>query len=310
MQKLRIIGLFGCLIINNYAMDQNHPPKHLLQRPESPDFKEFQALSNLSIGYTPDWLDAGSLFVTEQADFSQEDATQRVVPADFKDTVSETQSPPKQSRFAAFFEQLERQRTEQLRKAFDEQPNTLADRTSATPSQLLESRFADFFRQNKQQGPVQTTIETAAVLLPSLNPQAQEFKPHAKRGGYNGPQGYQQGEQVDLSSGQQPPGLLHNRRRVDIKPLVLQPHLPLLPVPVLYPGLLPLAVVYQSLSRDERMEAMMTSYYREKAWSNGGKIHCCRSDCTQGGRFYSGHALIRHYEGLASYLQHNGLPIN
>lgn len=294
-------------------MDQNHPPEHLLQKPESPDFKEFKALSNLPIGYTSDWLDVASLFVTKQADFSQQDATQRVVPADFKGAVSGTQSSPKQSRFADFFQRLEHQRAEQSRKAFDEQANTHADRTSATPSQLLESRFAGFFRQNNQEKPAPTTIETAAVLLPSLNPQAQEFKPHAKRGGYNGPQGYQQREQVDLSSGQQ-----------TARPLIVQPpsisqlhgttstvYPPLLPAPAVYPGLLPVPIVDQQiLSRNAQMEMekMKNLYYYEKTFFNGGKIHCCRPDCNQRGRPYPRHPLIYHYPGLPDCFQRNGLP--
>lgn len=348
MQKLRVIGLFGCLIINNYATEQNPfihpallPPDHFSQ-----PFCFFSSSEVAGDGFlgdrkddlpvplaeSPDWLDLASLFVAQQGDFSQKDSSQRVVPADFKDTVSETQSPPEQSRFAGFFQQLEHQRDQQGKKAFDEQANTLAYQTSATALQPTESRFADFFRQNNQPEPAKT-IQTAAALLHGLNPQAQEFTPNVNRRGDKRPLGDQQREQIGLCSEQRTAEPLDRRRRVNIEPLNLQPpsisqlhgttsivYRPLLPAPVVYPGLLPAPVVYpgflpvpivdqQSLSRNAQMEMenMKNLYYYEKTFFNRGEIHCCRSACTQGGQVYSGHALICHYEGLASYLQREGL---
>lgn len=317
MQKLRVIGLFGCLIINNYAIENSKPPTYLFEKPESPDLREFEELSKMPIGYTPeglsgydflrenhfcqifppssseqtgdaslsdrkddlsvplanspDWLDVASLFVAQQGDFSQGDSSQRVVPANFAEiTASGAQGQPKQS------------------------------------------RFADFFRQNNQQEPAQT-IQTAAALLPRLNPQAQVFRPNShtecdKRTWKD------QERKVDLFSPQGTPGTLYERRRMNIEPLVLQPSfIPLcyIPLPVVYPPLLPAPIVDQQyLSRNTEMENMRRDYYYERTSSNNGNIYCCRSDCTQGGQVYSGHALIFHYPGLASYLQRNRLPIN
>ena len=346
MQKLRVIGLFGCLIINNYAIEQSEPPKYLFKEP-SPDLRAFKELNNLPIGYTPeglpayhflpqdqfelemadgaemeeqesfkiapdkspDWLDVASLFVAQQGDFSQGDSSQRVVPANFAEiTASGAQGQPEQSRFADFFQALERKRTEQLGAAFYKQANTLAHQTSATDPQREQSRFADFFRQNNQQGPFQT-IEAAASLLPGLNPEAQVFRPNANRGGDKRPLEGQKG-QVALFSRQQTPGTLHKRRSINIKPLVLPPTQPIfyIPLPVVYPGLLPVPIVDQQiLSRNAEMENMRRAYYHEKNFHNNGQIHCCRPDCTQGNQVYD-HALILHYEGLSKYLDRHGLP--
>lgn len=348
MQKLRVIGLFGCLIINNYAIEQSKLPIYLFQKPKSPDLRAFKELSDLSIGYTPeglpvydflpenhfcqifhpsssertgdaplsdrkddlqvplakspDWLDVASLFVAQQGNFFQGDSSQRVVPANFAEiTASGAQGQPEQSRFSDFFKELERKRTEQLGAAFYEQANTLAHQTSATDPKGEQSRFADFFRQNNQQGPFQT-IEVAASLLPGLNPEAQVFRPNANRGGDKRPLEDQKG-QVALFSPQQTSGPLHQRRGITIKPLVLPPT-----QLIFY---IPLPVVYiPPLSRNTEMEKMKDRYYYQKNFHNNGQIHCCMPDCTQGGQVYSGHALIFHYPGLASYLQRNGLPIN
>lgn len=348
MQKLRVIGLFGCLIINNYAIEQSEPPTYLFKEPKSPDLRAFKELSNLPIGYTlegipayhflpqdqfeqemadgaemkkqesfkiapdksPDWLDVASLFVAQQGDFSQGDSSQRVVPANFAEiTASGAQGQPEHSRFADFFKALEDKRKVEAMAAFYQQSNTLAHQTSATDPQREQSRFADFFRQNNQQGPFQT-IEAAASLLPGLNPEAQVFRPNANRGGDKRPLEDQKG-QVALFSRQQTPGTLHKRRRTTIEPLVLQPpSIPLwyIPLPVVYPGLLPVPIVDQQiLSRNAEMENMRRAYYHEKNFHNNGQIHCCRPDCTQGDQVY-GHALILHYEGLSKYLDRHGLP--
>jgi len=359
MEKLRVIGLFGCLIINNYAIEESKPPTYLFEKPQSPDLKAFKALSNLPIGYTPeglpvydflpenhffqifspssseqtgdvslsdrkndlsvplaespDWLDVASLFVAQQGDFSQRDSSKRVVPANFAEiTASGAQEQPEQSRFAVFFKELEDRRTEQLGAAFYQQANTLAPQPRATSPQLTESRFAGFFRQKDQQEPART-IQTAAALLPGLNPQAQVFTPNPHREPDKRAREDQKGK-VDLFSPQGTPGTLYQRRCMNIEPLVLQPSsIPIryISLPVVYPPLLLVPIVDQQiLSRNAEMENMKDRYYYEKNFSNNRQIHCCRPDCTQGGQVYSGHALIFHYPGLAFYLQRNRLPIN
>lgn len=294
MQKLRVIGLFGCLIINNYAIEESRPPTYLFEEPKSPDLTALQSLSNLPIGYTQDGFPVydflgkdhfGQIFFPSSLEIAGDSPLSHR-----KDDLQlpSAESPDWLALASVFFEEgtLFTEEHSNQKVLPDDSSGTTVSETQSPPAQ---SRFADFFRQNNQQPPFQT-IQTAAALLPGLNPQAQEFKPNGKKGGDKRPLGDQQREQVDLCSTQQKPGPLYERRRVNIEPLVLQ-H-PLLPGTI------------------AQMENMKDLYYYEKTFFNGGRIDCCRSACTQGGRFYSGHALIGHFPGLTSYLQRNGLPIN